>query len=444
MGIFRWSPARAILVSYVSIIVVATALFMLLPTTKGEVSLLDALFTVTSAVTVTGLVVLDTGRDLTPLGQFLVLFLIQIGGLGYMTITTFLLVVMRRKIGIRERLILSESLNYPGIYGLVRFLKRVVIFVILVEFVGFLLLTLLFMRRFEPEEALFYALFHSISAFNNAGFSLFSDSLEGFRGDLGVNIVIMSLIILGGIGFFVINELYLLVRGRINRISTHTKMVLVASSILILGGGLLIFLTEIFHHKGLWSLPVSERVLSSLFLSVSSRTAGFSTLDLNLLSESTIFLIMLFMLIGASPGGTGGGVKTSVFAVVVLAVLSYIRGRSQVVVFERRISESQVHRAMVILVLSILYIGCVNLLIDRIEEKDFLKTIFEVMSAFTTTGLSLGRDGLSFSAEFSPVSKFLIILSMLVGRVGILSFAIALMSSEREERLGYPEARLLL
>ena len=439
------SPPRIILLSYLGLIAAGTLLFKTLPTTKEPAGWVDALFTVTSAVTVTGLTVLDTGKDLTFLGQALVLLLIQIGGLGYMTLTTFFLVTLGRRIGLKERLILSEALNYPGVYGLVRFLRRVILFVFVAEFLGFLLLLLDLSGRYPPKEAAFISLFHSVSAFNNAGFSTFSNSLIDFRGDLFFNLVICTLIVTGGLGFFVINELYLYLKGDINRLSTHTKLVLTATVFFIAGGWLALLLTELFHYGGVWSLSWKERLLSTFFLSVSSRTAGFSTVDLGSLSESTLFLLILLMFAGASPGGTGGGVKTTTLAVMLLSIFSYIRGVSEVVVFKRSIPSHQIHRAMVIITLSFTYISFVNLIIDRVEEKDFLGTVFEVVSAFSTTGLSLGsEEGLSFCAGFSPLGKLLIVLTMVVGRVGILSFAIAMIGREREPRVRHPEARLLL
>ncbi len=445
MANIRLSPSQAILLSYAVLISVGTALFLLLPTTIRSVSPVDALFTVTSAVTVTGLIVLDTQRDLTFLGQCLLLLLIQIGGLGYMTLTTFLLITLGKRIGLRERLVLAEALNYPGVYGLVRFLKRVVVFVLLSEGVGFLLLYLLWIDRFGPEGALFPALFHSVSAFNNAGFSLFSDNLIPFRGDVATNLIVSALIIVGGIGFFVINDLYLFLKGKVPRLSTHTKLVLTVSSGLIVLGWVGLLMTEAFHRDGLWSLGWKERILSTLFFSISSRTAGFNTFDTSLLSESSVFLIMLLMFIGASPGSTGGGVKTTNFAVLVLAVLSYIRGRAEAVVFSRSLTQEHVRRAMVVTSLGFMYIALVNLIIDRVEERDFLSTLFEVVSAFSTVGLSVGNgNGLSFSAELSPISKVLIVITMLVGRVGVLSFAIALIGRETESRVRHPEARLLL
>jgi len=438
-------PVQIILLSYLLLIAVGTLLLLYTPTTRHGINVIDAFFMVTSAVTVTGLVVVDPVADFTLLGQLLILLLIQTGGLGYMALTTFFLVILGRRIGIRERLILAESLNYPGIYGLVRFLKRVILFAFGIEALGFLLLLPPFLREFPTAEAVFFALFHAVSAFNNAGFCLLSGGLEVFRGNLYVNLVVMGLVFLGGVGFFVLNEVLLLLKGVVKRLSTHSRLVISVSAFLILGGWFSLLLTEWGHATGIWSLDWKERLLTTLFLSVSSRTAGFSTVDLESLSESSLFLLMMLMFVGASPGGTGGGIKTTTFAVIFLAVCSYIKGKGEVRVFERSVGTEQIYRAMVILSLSILFISFTNLLIDRLEEKDFLSTFFEVLSAFSTVGLSVGDGrGLSFSSQFGTAGKLLIALSMIVGRIGILSFAMALIGREREPVLRRPEARLLI
>ena len=440
----KTNPAKVILTSYVTLILISSLLFWVAPTTKDEISYIDALFTVTSAVTVTGLTVLSTGSDLTPLGEAFVLLLIQVGGLGYMTLTTFFFVLLGRRIGLRERLILSESLSYPGVYGLVRFLKRTVVFTLTVELAGFFLLLLRWLGDMDLSKALYFSLFHSVSAFNNAGFSLFPESLGPYRNDPYTVLVFSLLIVLGGIGFFVVQDILFFIRGRVKRLSTHTKVVLTSTLLLILGGWLLLMLTELGHPGGVWEKGVLEGMLSTFFLSVSSRTAGFTTVDLSDLSESSLFFLLTLMFIGASPGGTGGGVKTVTFALITVAVLSYIRGREEIVLFGRSVSRDQVYRAMVVILLSTAYIVTANLVLDRIEERDFLSTLFEVVSAFSTVGLSVGSGGLSFSSGFSPVGKLVIIVTMVVGRVGILSFAFAIAMREKRASIRHPEARLLI
>ncbi len=410
--------------------------------TTKPISYLDALFTATSATTVTGLTVLDTEKDLTTFGKVIVLLLIQLGGLGYMTFTTYFLIVLRRKVGLRERLIMAESFNYPGMHGLVRFIKRMLPLIFFIEFLGALLLFPSFLFKLKnPTEAIFASLFHSVSAFNNAGFSTFSDNLVRFRGDPWVNLVVCLLIILGGVGFYVIYELILYKRGELKRLSTHTRLVLVSSALLILFGFLLL-LADLWRFKG---LSTGEKIMASLFHSVSARTAGFNTIDLASLSEASQFVLINLMFVGASPGGTGGGIKTITAVVVFLAVLSYIRGRPEVNVLGRRLIDAQVHRAMVILSLAFAFNTFMAVLLAELEGIRLLPALFEVVSAFATVGLSLGNpQGLSLSADFSSLGKILIILTMITGRVGVLGFVLALVGKEKPSHVRLPEARLLI
>jgi len=421
-------PPQVILLSYLVTITVGTFLLLSLPLTYREVSFTDALFTVTSAVTVTGLTVIETSSDFNLGGKIFILILIQIGGLGYMTLASFFLLAMGKRINLREQLVLSESLNYPNLHSLMSFLKKVVVFAFVSELIGSVLLTIVFIEDFPLEKAILFGVFHSISAFNNAGFTLFEDNFG-----VMANIIMASLVILGGLGFVVINELFLYFRHRVRKLSLHTKIVLFTSLSLTVLGVLSLCMTE----------PKAE-IFNCFFLSVYSRTAGFSPVDVGTLSESSLFLLMILMFIGASPGGTGGGIKTTTFAVIVIAVYSYIRG-SEAQIFRRRISNDQIYKAMVILSLSVAFVSIVNLLLDRLEEKDFLKTLFEVISAFSTVGLSTGSEKtLSFSALLSSEGKLLIVLSMIAGRVGILSFAVALMGRKKKTSIRYPEERILL
>ncbi|GAB6066522.1 TrkH family potassium uptake protein [Aquifex pyrophilus] len=440
----RLNPSRTLLLSFSLLILLGAFLLYLPVSTTRPISFLDALFTSTSAVTVTGLVVLDTYSDFTIFGKLVILLLIQIGGLGYMTLTTFFLVILGKKPGLKEQLILAESLEYPGVHGLLLFLKRVFIFSFTVELIGAVLLSLYFAEK-GVEDPLFNGIFHSVSAFNNAGFSTFKNGLYDFREDLFVNIVTSLLIILGGIGFFVVNDIYLYLKGAIRRLSVHTVLVISFSLFLIVLGTLGLLITEWGNEKGIWGYTWFERVLSAFFLSVSSRTAGFSTVDLSQLTESSQFLISILMFIGASPGGTGGGIKTTTFLVIFLAMISYVRGREQTVILDRSISENTIKRALVILSLSISFITLINLILDKTEELNFLYTFFEVISAFSTVGLSIGNpDGLSYCADFSQTGKILIIITMIVGRVGILGFALALAGRSPVQRIKYPEARILV
>ncbi len=438
-------PEQVIFFSYLSLICIGSFLLWLPFSRREDLSIVDILFTATSAVTVTGLNVVDIRDGFSPLGQLIILLLIQIGGLGYMTLTTFFLVSLGKKIGLRERLILSESLNYPGIYGLVRFMKRAVVFVFIAEFFGFLVLFFLFYDRYGADQALLYSLFHSISSFNNAGFSVFPKNFCEFENDIPVNLITFLLVILGGIGFFVINDIFLYLRNKVKHLSVSTKLILVTNILLWCLGALLILITEYFNPAGTTSWNFFKKAFNAISISIYTRTAGFSTFDYSLLSESTLLVAIILMFIGASPGGTGGGIKTTTFSVIILSVISYVRGYRDTILFERKIPDYVLKKAMVIITLSLSYIFFINLIIDIIEEKDFLTTLFEVVSAFSTVGISLSSEGsLSFSAGFSDISKMLIAITMIVGRVGILSFVIAISPRDGEKHIRYTEAKILI
>ncbi|MBI4667298.1 MAG: potassium transporter [Nitrospinae bacterium] len=442
---FDLSPQRVALFSYFFLIAAGTALLSLPACVTRPITLMDAFFTSTSAVAVTGLIVLDTPKDFTPFGQGVILALIQMGGLGYMTISTFLLITLRRKMGHKDRLVLAESLNYPGLHGLTRFLIKVVAFVALAEILGAVALTLAFATRQRLPEAILSGVFHSISAFNNAGFSTYSDNLMSFRGDPAINIIISLLIILGGIGYYVVDDIHMVSTGAATRLAAHTKIALASTLFLIVAGALGVLILEYGHVKGLWGLPLWERAWASFFTSVSARTAGFNTIDFSALSESTLFFVMILMFIGASPGGTGGGIKTVTAAVIALHVYNFVRGRREVVVFKRSVREEAMRRAMVILTLSFGITTAFALVLSRLESVPVGVALFEVISAFSTVGLSVGDGGvLSLSAKFSDIGKLMIILSMIIGRVGVLSFAIAMLGKSRESNLKHPEATLLL
>ncbi|MEN3034249.1 MAG: TrkH family potassium uptake protein [Aquificaceae bacterium] len=439
---FELTPHRILLLSYISLIITGSFLLYVPLSATKSVSYLDALFTATSATTVTGLVVLDTEKDLTFFGKLVVLILIQLGGLGYMTLTTYFLIVLRRKLSLRDRLILAESFNYPGIYGLVRFVKRIIPVVFLIEFLGALALFPSFLLSLkDPQEALFVSVFHSVSAFNNAGFSTFSSNLMNFKGNSFFNVVIVSLIFLGGIGFYVIYEIIIYTKGEMKRLSTHTKLVLMSSFALIFSGFFLLFIDLRNFHN----LSFKEKVMASFFHSISARTAGFNTIDISMLSEASQFVLINLMFVGASPGGTGGGIKTVTAIVVFLAIVSYLRGRDDVIVLGRRLVNTQVNKAMVILSLAFVYCTFMALTIAEVENIKLLPALFETVSAFSTVGLSLGNpDGLSLCADFSPFGKILIILTMIIGRVGVLGFMLALLGKEKPNSVNFPEARLLI
>ncbi len=433
------NPLHTIIVGFLAVIAFGCLVLLLPFSTKHPISFIDSLFMSTSAVCVTGLSVVDM-NNFTTFGKSTILFLIQIGGLGYMSVTTFMLISFRKKLTYEDKLILKESLNYPTMHNLVEFFKRILIFVFAIELIGAVLLSFAFYRDMGTK-GIYYGIFHSISAFNNAGFSLFNDSLTLYKYNILVNLVVMGLIIIGGIGFLVIDEFILLRAKKINKLSIHTKVVLSTTLFLTLFGTIFIFFIErngILQHHGFF-----EDFLVSLFQSVTTRTAGFNTVDISYMHSSTIFLFVILMFIGASPSGTGGGIKTTTAFIVFFAIYSYIRGEKEPIVFQRRIPLKVIERAFVISTLSSIFITVISFLLSDIEHFPFLDVLFETVSAISTVGLSVSNN-LSLSSKFSDFGKFIIIFLMFIGRVGIFTFSIALLKKKASRRYRVPEGRIFL
>ncbi len=438
------NPARTLILGFLAIITIGSVLLMMPFSTVNSISAVDAVFTATSAVCVTGLIVKDTPQDFTTTGQIIIMLLIQLGGLGYMTSATIIALVIGKKIGLGERLIMKQALNVLNLEGLVRFTRAVLFVTLICEFTGALLLSLRFMKDYAMPEAVYYGIFHSVSAFNNAGFSLFSDNLMQYRGDLTVNLVISTLIIIGGIGFIVISELYNYWKKKVFRISVHTRLVLTTTIFLILTGSVLVYFFEHSNPHTFQDFSLKEKILSSYFASVSPRTAGFNTLDYSAMRLETLFLTIILMFIGASPGSTGGGIKTTVFAIILVSLASIIRNMRDTVIFKRRIPIETVSKAHLLVMLALIFVIIMSLVIIRLENTTYMKAMFEVTSAFGTVGLSIGDGGVrSLSAIFSPVGKLLISFAMFAGRLGPLTLAIALVS-RKEEMFRYPEGNVII
>jgi len=438
------SSQRVLLAGFVIVIAVGTILLMLPISTTGDISFTDALFTSTSSVCVTGLIVKDTPHDFTRFGLWVILLLIQIGGLGYMSMASWIALLAGRRIGIAQRIVLSESLSAGTLEGIVGFMKRLIWFVLVIELAGSIILTARFSFDLPIKDALFKGIFHSVSAFNNAGFSLFSNSLMNYRGDPVINSVVMALIILGGIGFVVMDNSWRKLFSRQSKLNLHTKLVLSSSLILILAGAVLFYISErTYLFTGTNSGPL-EQMTVSFFASVTARTAGFNTVDYSALQHATVFLTMCLMLIGASPGSTGGGVKTTTFSVIVMHLWVTLRGQRDTVMFRQRIPESMIARAFVLLAVSLFFIVIVTFIIIEIEHSAFIRTLFEVVSAFATVGLSFGDGGArSLTAVFSAPSKWIIIITMFAGRLGPITLLTALLK-QKEERIRYPEGRIMI
>ena len=423
-------PSRVMVIGF-GILILFGAIILNLPisTQKGEsIGFLNALFTSTSAVCVTGLVVVDTGTYWSEFGQFVIITLIQTGGLGFMTIATMFSLLTRKRINLRERLLIQESLNQVDLSGLVKLTRYIIMMTFAIEGIGALLLSMVYIPRFGLGKGIWYSIFHSISAFCNAGFDLMGpvsgqySSLTYFVDSTLINVVICGLIILGGIGFPVLLDV--INNKKYSKLNVHSKIVINTTGILILIGFLFIFIAEFNNKDTLGTLNIKEKFLSSLFQSVTLRTAGYNTIDLTLLSESTLFLMLILMLIGASPASTGGGLKTTTIATLFLTVKSFIIGKEDIEVYQRRISDATVKKSLGIFFIGV-FISLFGTLMLTIVNPGFtlLESSFEVISAYATVGLSIGG-----TPSLTYFGKIIIIILMFLGRVGSLTIFIALLS----------------
>ncbi|MGD9851315.1 MAG: TrkH family potassium uptake protein [Nitrospirales bacterium] len=445
MGI-RLLPGQVVALAAIALIVLGGGLLMLpFSTHPGtHLGILDALFTATSAVCVTGLIVMDTPHDFTVFGQWIILFLIQIGGLGYALMATLILLILGRRLGLRDRMMLTETLNTLDMQGLVRFVKMVTVITFTLEGIGATVLTIRFAQEFPWDTALYYGIFHSISAFNNAGFALFSDSLMPFQTDWTVNLTITALIILGSIGFLVFDDLLDNYHRRRFRFRTHTKLVVVTSLILILGGTLGILILEWNNPNTFQSLSIGEKITISYFQSV-SRTAGFTTIDVGDMRDATLYTLLLLMAIGGSPGSMSGGIKTTTIAIVFLTVWSTLRRNSDVEVFHRRIPDDLVLQALCLTMLALALITGMTLLLSSVESQPFLSLMFEVTSAMGIVGMSLGDgEARSFSALLTDFGKVMIMLSMLLGRFGPLLIGLFAVKTSVHKPYRYAKGRVVI
>ncbi len=444
-------PTQILVLSFGGAILVGTVLLQTRwAATGAPLTWLDALFTATSATCVTGLIVVDTGKDLSLFGQWTVLGLIQLGGLGIMTFSSVFLLMLRRRLSFRGQSMVRETLGRKERSSVQRLIRDVFLFTFGIEIVGALLLLVVFLRDHPTQAALFSSVFHSISAFCNAGFSLYATSLTEYRGDWILNLTVMILIVMGGLGFTVLEDLADAWSdrraGRAAKLSLHSKVVLSFTGGLIVGGAFLIWAFE--SRNALQGMGVSETLLACLFQSVTSRTAGFNTLDYAMLTNTTLFITILLMFIGAGPGSCGGGIKVSTFALVLALFRDRLLARNRVHLYRRTMPEETVSRSVALLLASFTFVTVVTFLILGTEIGPvphyqgggrFLELFFEVVSAFGTVGLSTGA-----TATLSPLGKLLIIASMFVGRLGPLTLALAVGGKATRGRFQYAEENLMV
>ncbi|NME97531.1 TrkH family potassium uptake protein [Aneurinibacillus aneurinilyticus] len=435
------NPPQLLVIGFGLIILLGTFLLTLpIATADGNgLPFVDALFTATSATCVTGLVVVDTGTAFTTFGQLTILSMIQIGGLGFMTVATLFTILLGRKISLRQRLLIQESMNQISLEGMVRLVKNVLLFTLLFEAIGAIILTIRWSFDTNWQHAMYMGIFHSISSFNNAGFDVIGGfkSMTGYVSDPIVNIVLMLLVIAGGIGFIVIAELMQFQRRR--KLSLHTKVVLSSSAFLIFFGALVILAIEFNNPKTMAPLGWDGKILSAFFQSVVARTEGMNSLSVGDMHQSSLFLIIILMFIGASPGSTGGGIKTTTFVTLLGAVWSMIRGEGDVVFFKQRIESEKVYKALTITMAAVFLVLGVTMILCITESGDFLTILFETTSAFGTVGMSMG-----LTPHLTTFGKILLSLVMFAGRVGPLTVAFALSWDRKKKHFRYSEGKIII
>ena len=441
--IISLEPTKIIVFSFIVVILCGTGLLYLpIASNPGQtrISFLDALFTATAATCVTGLTVVDTATQWSYFGQTVILVLVQIGALGLVTITTFFSVLLGKKVGMKGRILAQESLNHFSSEGILRLIKRVILVTFIIEFAGAVIIAIRFIPQFGLR-GIYMSLFHSISSFCNAGYDLMGNfqSLSNYKNDPLILLITASLIIIGGLGFLVWKDLYEFKKNR--QFLVHTKLVLVFTGILLVFGTLYTFIFEYNNPDTLGQLSTPGKLLNAFFHSVCLRTAGYNTLSVSQMREITKVLNILLMFIGASPSSTGGGVKVTTFGIIMAAIFSQIRGRDETIIFKHRIAHNLVIKALSIIFMSLIIVITVTTIILAIDGFSFIDTLYEATAAFSTAGASsLG------TLNYHPASRIILMITMFLGRVGPLTFALSLTlkNGKKNGDKIYPEGKIIV
>ena len=450
----KLGPSQILVGGFLGVILIASLLLMLpISSNTGTVTpFIDALFTATSAVCVTGLSVVNTAAHWSIFGKGVILCCIQIGGLGFMTLVSMMFVVLGKKITLKNRLIMQEALNANTTAGIIRFTKYIVQGTFIVEGIGALLLALVFVPQYGLKQGTFYAIFHSISAFCNAGFDLIGEnSLTPYVGNTIINITIMGLIVLGGLGFYVWIDTYNGLKYKLqekytwhqvwNKMSIHTRLVWLITLGLLIGGCIFFFVVEFNNPATLGSMSFKEKIYAAMFQSVTTRTAGFNTMSLTDMTDTSKLMTIILMFIGGSPASTAGGIKTVTLGVLVLSTIATLKGKDETVIFKRRIPKQIIARALaIIMIILAVVLGMVMLLLFT-ENFTFIEVLYEVVSALATVGITLG-----ITPSLSFIGKCIIIICMFIGRLGPITIAVALIIKQAKNKaiIEYPEEKVMV
>lgn len=420
---------------FIIILIGALVLNTKLASANGEnIGFLNAFFTATSSVCVTGLIVVDTGTYWSDFGKFIIMLLVQIGGLGFMTLATFGIIFTGKKISLSQRLLIQDSIGSDTLNGVVKMSKNILFLSLIIEFIGAAFLSFVFIPEYGLLKGVWYSIFHSITAFCNAGFDIIGNfsSLTKYYNDIIINFTIMALIILGGLGFSTIFEIGK--KRKFKKFSLHTKIVIITSLTVTIVPTILFFLFEMNNPKTIGNMNFFEKILISLFQVVSPRTAGYNTIDINSMKDSTKFLSIILMFIGGSPASTAGGLKTTTFAVIMISVYSLIKERDNIECFGRTIPYKVLNKALINLIIGFFIVIIGTMIVSYVSDIDFLTILYEITSAYATVGLTLG-----VTPSLNNISKILIILIMYIGRVGSLTVLYTFVKTSSPKKYKYPQ-----
>jgi len=441
----RIKPGQIFMIGFLAVILLGTLLLSLPIATKdGEgAAFITALFTATSATCVVGLVIEDTCTYWSMFGQCVILCMIQLGGLGFMTLISIVTIYTHRVIGLKERLMMMQNFNAREMSGIVRLTKRIICGTALFEGSAAVIFAIRYAKDFGFFGGIYKGIFHAVSAFCNAGFDLMGEvspfsSMTYYAADPVMNITTMLLIVIGGIGFFVWDDIW--ENRGFRNLKVHSKLVLVISAVLIFGGALLFFLFERGNASTIGEMSLGNQLMASLFQSVSTRTAGYNTIDQTLMTEASEALTILLMFIGGSPGSTAGGVKTITVAVLLFGAFSGLCGRQETVVCKRSIPLQQIMSALSLVMVALTCIITGSFVISLVEQAPFFAVVYETVSAFATVGLTM-----SLTPTLSTFSHLILIVLMYMGRIGILTIGFGIMTNRNASaKIRYPDANLMI
>ena len=431
----KLTPPQLLALMFLCLIAVGGILLKLPFATESGISWTDAFFMSASAATCTGLASLDLASAFTLFGEIVIVLLVQVGGLGIMTFAVLVVIMLGKKIGIKQRLVMQEALNHPSLGGVIHLVRNLLIFAFVMECIGAIFLAVKWVPEMGWQKGIYFSIFHAVAAFNNAGFALWPDNLSRFVGDPLINLVVSVLIITGGLGFTVVFDM-LYHRFKFRQLSLHSKVMLVSTLIINVVAIMAVFLFELSNPNTLGKLTASEKFWAAYFQAISPRTAGFNTIDIGALNEPTVMLMILLMFVGAGSTSTGGGIKLTTFIVIVYAVINFVKGKEETVIFQRTIRNQVIFRSLAILSVSVGFIFVATMILVILEDTDLMPVFFEVVSAFGTVGLSM-----NFTSQLSGIGKIIIICTMFLGKLGPLTLLYSISKPEKV-KIRYPDGEL--